>query len=68
MISDNSFVTCTITFVEYLGEDYNTNNNEISLLQEYFEMLRYEITSTLNFTLTDQKLVKDIFDSNADLI
>ena len=69
IISDNFFVTSSIIFVECLAQHYNThndNNDIITLLDDYFEMFRYEITSTLNFTLTGQKLVDDIFDSNDD--
>ena len=68
IISDNSFLTCTLTFVEYLGNDGNDNNVMITLFENYFEMLKDEITSKLNFTLTSATLAKDIFDSNADLI
>ena len=68
IISDNSFLTCTLTFVEYLGTDGNDNNVMITLFENYFEMLKDEITSKLNFTLTSATLAKDIFDSNADLI
>ena len=68
IISDNSFLTCTLTFVEYLGTDGNDNNVMITLFENYFEMLKDEITSKLNFTLTSATLAKDIFDSNADFI
>ena len=69
IISDNFFVTSSIIFVECLAQHHNThndNNDIITLLDDYFEMFRYEITSALNFTLTGQKLVDDIFDSNDD--